>query len=94
MKLPVFGSIDRVNQYNPKPVPGHSLRSLALRGRFRLCGAACLGLALLAGPAAAAVDPARLALVDALVEQGFLRAAGRGRALHYLPTRALRKSDP
>ncbi|MYC90219.1 MAG: hypothetical protein F4X15_02010 [Gemmatimonadetes bacterium] len=32
--------------------------------------------------------------LDALVDQGFLRAGGRGRALHYLPTMALRKSDP
>ena len=32
--------------------------------------------------------------LDGLVNEGFLRAGGRGRALHYLPTMALRKSGP
>lgn len=32
--------------------------------------------------------------LDGLVSEGFLRTGGRGRALHYLPTMALRKSDP
>ena len=32
--------------------------------------------------------------LDDLVSEGFLRTGGRGRALHYLPTTALRKSDP
>ena len=32
--------------------------------------------------------------LDGLVDKGFLKTTGRGRALHYLPTIALRKSDP
>ena len=32
--------------------------------------------------------------LDGLVSEGFLRTEGRGRALHYLPTMGLRKSDP
>ena len=54
---------------------GHSLRSSAARGCIRLCGAACLWLAGHAATLSAAVDPARLALVDAVIEQAL--AGGR-----------------
>ena len=50
-------------------MPGHAFRPFPSRGRLRACATACLWLALHAAPAPAAVDPARLALVDAVVEQ-------------------------
>ena len=50
-------------------MPGHAFRPFRLPARLRACAAACLWLACHAGSASAAVDPARLALVDAVVEQ-------------------------
>ena len=50
-------------------MPGHSFRSSTVRAYLRSCGAACLWLACHAALASAAVDPARLARVDALIEQ-------------------------
>ena len=50
-------------------MPGHAFRPFRSPARLLACAAACLWLALHAGPASAGVDPARLALVDAVVER-------------------------
>ena len=50
-------------------MPGHLPDPSPVRARLRAGAAACLWLAGLAAPASAAVDPARLARVGALIEQ-------------------------
>ena len=50
-------------------MPGHSFGSSTVRACLRACGAACLWLACHAALASAAVDPTRLARIDALIDQ-------------------------
>ena len=50
-------------------MPNHSFVLTAVRGRMRTFAAACLWLACHAATASAAVDPSRLARIDALIEQ-------------------------
>ena len=50
-------------------MPNHSFVLTAVRGRMRTFAAACLSLACHAATASAAVDPSRLARIDALIEQ-------------------------